>query len=95
MISTRAQSCYSQLCPQMVARGRGAPLGCLRRLFPFVTHVAAAIFQLTSATAAAVEHLTLQRRYDDAVGDSGYAALVREWHLTVDFELVVAAHDPV
>ena len=95
MIPKRAHSCYSQLGPQMVARGRGAPLGCLMRLFPFVAHVAAAIFQLTSATAAAVEHLALQRRYDDAVGDAGYATLVSEWHLTVDFELVVAAHDPV
>jgi hypothetical protein len=29
------------------------------------------------------------------VGDAGYATLVSEWHLAVDFELVVAAHDPV
>jgi hypothetical protein len=76
------------------ARPRSAA-GLLEAAFPFVAHVAAAIFQLTTATAAAVEHLTLQRRCDDAVGDAGYATLVSEWHLTVDFELVVAAHDPV
>ena len=76
------------------SHGRRAPLGFLRRLFPFVAHFAAAIFQLTSAGAAAVEHLMLQRRYDDAVGDAGYATLVSEWHLTGDLELVVAARDP-
>ncbi len=95
MMSKRTPSCYSQLGPQTVARGRGAPLGCWRRLFPFVAHVAAAIFPLTSATAAAVAHLVLQRRYDDVVGDVGYATLVSQWHLTIDFELVVAARDPV